>query len=612
MSLKKGAFLLSSALILSACGGSDSNNKVEPPIDPTPPMNTAPIANAGQDITSVLDEEVIISGSQSQDSDGDSLTYSWIIKNSPATSKVTLSDTSSITASFTPDVEGLYTIELTVNDGQATSIADTITVTVEKVNQAPVAVAGEDRTIELGQNTLLDARNSTDTDLDALSFTWTLLSKPQGSLYSITDNSATHFGFTADMIGNYIFELIASDNESESKVQVTVTVEEQNFQPVAAIDTAALLPIGYETTLYGSYTDQNLSDAIIYSWSFLSVPDASSLQTFTGNSSYFSFYPDKPGSYIAQIIVNDGKVDSQPRTITVDIQDRVPTPFEVSIPTFYITKSNQPITVDFSRTLSPNGRELQYSSRLTSGNGSIGIGKSIITPAQITFQSTGTGTHSILVDATDGVDTAASNNISILVLPADNDVFPVIKAQKIHHTLVNETIEIDLTDEVLDIDGGDLFYNWRVHMTPPLTSPLALADTSTSKQALTLTTPGIYQFMVTVSNNADMSNSTVQAVVVYVFENTMPITADAGADIDAIAATSIALDGTASSRYEEADSVLWSITSAPYNSTATIFDSAAISTTFTPDVQGRYIVQLSLVIDGQMYSGDTKVLQITE
>lgn len=67
-----------------------------------------------------------------------------------------------------------------------------------------------------------------------------------------------------------------------------------------------------------------------YLWSFVQVPIGSEVETagfrnIRPNGAAVSFIPDKTGFYVAQLIVNDGELDSEPITASVNIQlSRVP------------------------------------------------------------------------------------------------------------------------------------------------------------------------------------------------------------------------------------------------------------------------------------------------
>jgi VCBS repeat-containing protein len=92
-------------------------------------VNDAPIADAGPDRIVRLGSLVTLNGSGSGDPDhGPSpLSYSWTQSGGPGT---TLTGANTSAPTFNPTVAGLYTFNLVVNDGQTSSIADSVTITV--------------------------------------------------------------------------------------------------------------------------------------------------------------------------------------------------------------------------------------------------------------------------------------------------------------------------------------------------------------------------------------------------------------------------------------------------------------------------------------------------
>ncbi len=91
---------------------------------------TAPLADAGGDISMNVGQSIILDGSESHDVDHDMLTYKWEITEKPTGSTAQLSDDTYVSPTFTADTSGQYEIELTVDDGIETS-TDVITVTVD-------------------------------------------------------------------------------------------------------------------------------------------------------------------------------------------------------------------------------------------------------------------------------------------------------------------------------------------------------------------------------------------------------------------------------------------------------------------------------------------------
>jgi RHS repeat-associated protein len=93
------------------------------------PANTAPTANAGANQSEYVNRLVILDGRASSDPEGEALSYSW---TEDATNPATgiLQGAHSPQPGFTPTVAGTYGFHLTVSDGQATSSAAAVTVTI--------------------------------------------------------------------------------------------------------------------------------------------------------------------------------------------------------------------------------------------------------------------------------------------------------------------------------------------------------------------------------------------------------------------------------------------------------------------------------------------------
>ena len=92
-------------------------------------VNTPPVADAGADQDVPTGEEVALEGSGSSDADGDTLSFMWSFASTPGGSTTILSNANNSGPTFTPDVEGSYTIELVVNDGALDSLVDAVTIT---------------------------------------------------------------------------------------------------------------------------------------------------------------------------------------------------------------------------------------------------------------------------------------------------------------------------------------------------------------------------------------------------------------------------------------------------------------------------------------------------
>lgn len=184
--------------------------------------NTSPIANAGSDQTVSTGTTVTLNGSNSSDPDGDTLTYLWDITIKPTGSIASVADATSANASFLPDVDGTYTVQLLVNDGTVDSPADTLVVTATTANIAPLADAGMTQTVYKGAAVNLDGSGSSDGDGDSLTYSWTMISKPAGSSTLLANTTTVSPSFVSDVDGVYDIELVVNDGTQNSLADTVI------------------------------------------------------------------------------------------------------------------------------------------------------------------------------------------------------------------------------------------------------------------------------------------------------------------------------------------------------------------------------------------------------
>jgi hypothetical protein len=292
--------------------------------------NRKPTANPGEDKNVAKNTVVSLDGTNSLDPDFDTLTYKWNWMSFPGTTAPTLvsatyaDPSTSPKPTFTPTVVGTYVLTLTVYDTKLLFHTDAITVTVSDLNNAPVAVAGADQNVLVSTLVRLDGTGSTDADkLETLTYKW-FLNKPTGSSAVLSSDTASQPTFTADIAGVYVASLVVTDNNSnklssanQSLTRVTAATT-TNSPPVANAGTTNNVTTATAVTLTGSGTDAN-SDTLTYRWYLVSKPSGSAATVVTTPSSVrtISVTPDVVGEYVLVLILNDGKVDSNPATYTI-------------------------------------------------------------------------------------------------------------------------------------------------------------------------------------------------------------------------------------------------------------------------------------------------------
>ncbi len=261
---------------------------------------------------------MILDGSASNDADGDSLCFSWVLETKPQGSDAALDDPAAAVTHFTADLAGAYVARLTANDGIAESDPDQVTINAARGNTPPVANAGPDQSVHVGDAVILDGSASSDVDGDALTYQWTLTNKPVQSGALLQDPTSVQTTFVADVVGQYITQLIVYDgSETSDPDTVILNIEAGNTPPVADAGADQSVYVGDTVTLDGSASSDADGDALTYHWSITVQPANSTANLSDPAASNPTFSVDQPGDYIVQLIVNDATVDSPPDQVMI-------------------------------------------------------------------------------------------------------------------------------------------------------------------------------------------------------------------------------------------------------------------------------------------------------
>jgi VCBS repeat-containing protein len=186
--------------------------------------NLKPVANAGEDKTLGQYDYVCLDGSGS-DPNEDEISFNWEIA-APDQSEVVPDDRTSTQPCFMADQIGDYTAALVVNDGELNSEPDTVKISVDG-NSKPVADAGEDRNVNVGQEVCLDGSGSSDPNGDDITYSWAFTNRPNGSDANATDlddPGKVNPCFTPDVSGAYLVQLTVTDEHNLPGDPVTVTI----------------------------------------------------------------------------------------------------------------------------------------------------------------------------------------------------------------------------------------------------------------------------------------------------------------------------------------------------------------------------------------------------
>jgi len=153
--------------------------------------------------------------------------------------------------------------------------------------------------------------------------------KPVGGLFEFTDTHvATALlspkdGLNASDKGSRMnvlsAEVVGPDgNKYREMVRFTVDCA-GNHTPVAQVVTEDSAVFVREFVQFdGSGSSDADADPLTYTWSFVTMPKQSKAAFSDPSAVNPSFIPDVPGTYVVQLVVNDYKTDSTPKTVTIE------------------------------------------------------------------------------------------------------------------------------------------------------------------------------------------------------------------------------------------------------------------------------------------------------
>ena len=203
------------------------------------------------------------------------------------------------------------------------TLFDVDDVVVSTVEARPLAAPLASSPAYRGVPVTLDGSTSQNPNLPAapttgLTYSWALLARPQGSKAAIANAAQAVTGFTPDVYGLYVAQLIVSDGALASRPK-TVVVTVAPRPPVAVVRAASPIVITQTDVLDGSGSTDPDGNPLTYFWT-LTTPAGS--QATLGNPSAIStsFIPDVPGTYVAQLVVADAYGVSAPASVSITAQ----------------------------------------------------------------------------------------------------------------------------------------------------------------------------------------------------------------------------------------------------------------------------------------------------
>jgi hypothetical protein len=263
-----------------------------------------PVARAGPDMYVSFGKTIHLNASASSDDTG-IMTYAWTVTT--PSGEVLEYDLPGPTLDLVADELGDYTVTLNVVDVWGQSSTDEVLVVSVADDVAPVAVAGEDRVVDVYEPFLLDAGASSD-NLGIASYRWTVWVDDQRS-----DHDGELVNISFDEVGVVSIVLLVTDlvgNEATDTMVVTV----RDLTPPVALageDRTVDQDVAVELDASGS---SDLVGILHWNWSYHHDGRAILL---TGERVTHRF--PGPGTFLVTLEVSDvgGNRDEDELTVTV-------------------------------------------------------------------------------------------------------------------------------------------------------------------------------------------------------------------------------------------------------------------------------------------------------
>lgn len=358
--------------------------------------NQPPVADASGPYSGMVGMAVSFSGSGSRDPDGSIVSYAWDFGDG--------STGSGQNPSHTYSSAGMYNVTLTVTDdaGATDSAASTADITLQPVNQPPVADAGGPYSGTAGVAVSFNGSASSDPDGSVAAYDWNFGDGMTGS------GATPAHAYSAN--GNYTVTLTVTDDAgATTSATTTVSIGATNLPPSADAGGPYSGTAGAPVNFDGSGSSDLDGSIVAYDWNFGDGTSGNGVMpahVYAGN-----------GSYTVTLTVTDDAGDTGTATAAVSIgTGNLPPAADAGGP--YRGTEGVALSFDGTASSDPDGSIASY--RWDFGDGTTGSGPN---PSHSYGVA---GTYNVTLEVTDdggATDSAMTTATVATASPGSADVY---------------------------------------------------------------------------------------------------------------------------------------------------------------------------------------------
>ncbi|MDE2179981.1 MAG: tandem-95 repeat protein [candidate division NC10 bacterium] len=342
-----------------------------------------------------------------------------------------------------------------------------------------------------------------------------------------------------------------------------------NHPPVANAGPDQTVFVAGAVQLDGSQSSDTDGDPLTFHWSIVSGPAGSAATLSDPTAVRPTFLVDRPGTYVFQLIVNDGLIDSAPDTVQIGTANSRPVADAGPDQTVHIGRLVQ---LDGSASSDVDGDPLTYRWTLVSAPTDSQAALSDATTAHPSFVADLQGRYEVQLIVNDGTADSKPDTVHI----DTTNSRPVADAGLDQQATVGATVQLDGSHS-FDIDGDPLTYRWSF-TARPTNSAASLLNAATAQPTFMPDLPGNYVAQLIVNDGFEDSLPDTVAITVEPPANRPPVAQADTAVTDENASVGIAVLGNDSD--PDGDPLtITGVTQGTKGGTATI---NGVTVTYTP------------------------------